>query len=84
MENDIGIDSCHDIIQNDTKSPFESFLKVADGKGFKNVEKSEEKKTDHDEADCFGNPEHGDEKTHHLIDDNPLIIFSSEKCLCIF
>ena len=33
---------------------------------------------------CFGNPEHGDEKTHHLINDDPRIIFFPEKCLGIF
>ena len=44
---------------------------MADREGFENIEKPEEKKTDGDEEDRFGNPDHGDEKAHHLIDDDP-------------
>jgi len=84
MENDMGIDSCHHIIQDDPPSPFQSSLQTTNRKGFENVEKPEEKKTDHDEAGSFGNPEHGDEKTHDLIDDDPLIIFFPKKYLGIF
>ena len=84
LENDIGVDPCYDIIQNNPKSSLQSFLQTADRKWFKNIEKPKEKETDDDEADGFGNPEHGDQKTHYLIDDNPLIIFFPKKSLGIF
>jgi len=84
LENDIGVDSCCHIIQNDPKSSLQSFLQAPDGKWFKNIEKPKEKETDDDEADGFGNPEHGDEKAHYLIDDDPLIIFFPQKYLSIF
>ena len=83
MENNISIDSCDHIIQNNPKSSPKSFLKVTDWEGFENVEKPKEKKGDDDEAYRFGNPEHGDEKTHYLVDNNPLVIFFSKKYLRI-
>jgi hypothetical protein len=84
MENDIGVDSCHHIIQDNPPSSPPSSLQTADRKWFENIEKPKEEKTDDDEASRFGNPEHGDEKTHDFIDDNPRIILFPEKYLCIF
>ncbi len=84
MKNDVGVYPCHYIIQDNSKSSFKPFLEAPDGKGFKNIEKSKEKETDDDQADGLGNPEHGDQKTDYLIDDNPLIIFFPEKFLRIF
>ena len=75
MENNIGIDSCYDIIQDNSKSSLKLSLDTADGNGFENVKKPKENKTDDDEASGLGNPEHGDEKTDYLIDDDPLIVF---------
>jgi len=84
MENDIGVDSCQGIIQDDSESSLQSFLQMANGRWFENVEKAKENKTDNDEESCFGNPEHGDKKTDHLIDDDPLIISFPKKYLGIF
>jgi len=42
MENDIGIDSCHHIIQDDSKSSFQSFSRWRIGR-VENVEKAKEK-----------------------------------------
>src|SRR4030042_3573871 len=83
-ENDIGINSCHHVVQYHAKSSLQSSLQMADRKGFEYVKKTEEKKTDDDEENCFGNPEHGDEKTDHLINDDPLIIFFPKKYLGTF
>jgi len=82
-ENDIGIDSCCHIIQNYPKSSLQSSFQKTDWNGFKNIEKTEEKKTDENEVNGFGNPEHGNEKTHHFIDNDPPIIFFPKNYLCI-
>ncbi len=84
MKNDIGIDCCHHIVQNDSIPPLQSFLQAANRKGFENVEKTEKKETDDDETSCFRNPEHGDQETNDLIDDNPLVIFFPKESLGIF
>src|SRR4030042_3292829 len=60
LENDISIDSCHHIIQDDSTSSFQSFLQLADRKWFENVEKAKENKTDDDEESCLRNTEHRD------------------------
>ena len=59
-ENDIRVDACYDIIQDDSKSSLKPFLQTTDRKGLQNVEKPEEKKTDDHEEKRFWNPEHGD------------------------
>ena len=84
LENDIGVDSCGNIIQDNSKSPFESFLDTADWKRLENVEEPKEEKSADHEEECFGNPEHRDEKTHDLVDDDLLIIFFPVESFGIF
>jgi hypothetical protein len=80
----IRIDPCHYIIQYDPKSSFESSLHVTDRKWFENIKKPEEEETNNDGEDCPGNPEHRNEETHHLIDDDPWIIGLLKVSLSIF
>ena len=81
--NDIRVDSCDRIVQDDSISSLQSFFQTADGKGFENIEKPKEKKTHDDKAERFRKPEHGDEKTDYLIDDNPLVILFPKEPLGI-
>ena len=76
MKNDIGIDSCNDIIQYNSKPSFGP-LDQTDGGGFNNIKKPEKKEADDDKKDCFGYPQHRDEKSHYLIDHDSGIILSS-------
>jgi len=73
LKNNIRVDSCNDIIQYNTISPFHSF-QDSDRRWFDDIEKSEEKEAQDDEKDRLLNPEHGDQEAHHLVDDNPWII----------
>ena len=84
MKNNIRVDSCDHIVQDNSKSSFESFLEMTDRKGFKNVEKPKEEKSDDHEEERLGNPEHRDEKAYDLVDDYLLIIFFPKKNLSIF
>ncbi len=84
LENDIGINSCCHIIQNDPKASTESFLQSSDGRGFDNIKKPEKKEADDDKKRCLWNPQHRDEKSHHLIDHDSGIIFFPKKYFSIF
>ncbi len=84
MKNNIPVDSCDHIVQDNSKSSFESFLEVTDRKGFKNVEKPKEEKSDDHEEERLGNPEHRDEKADDLVDDYFLIIFFPIESFGIF
>jgi len=77
MENDIGVDSGHDIIQYHPKSS-PHFFETPDGEGFEDIEKPEENETDQNEERCLRHPEHSNEEAHHLIDDDPGIIPPSQ------
>jgi hypothetical protein len=84
MKNDTRIGSCEDIVQDDSISSFQSFLQTTNRKRLENIENPKENKPNDDETNGFGNPEHGDEKTDYLIDNDPLIIFFAKKSLGIF
>ncbi len=84
LENDIGIDSCQNVIQHHSISSSPSFLYSSDGKGLKNIEKAKEKETCNNQEDCLWNPQHRDEESHHLIDHDSGIIFFPKKYFSIF
>ena len=73
MEQDVRVNPCCDIIQHDPISPLHGF-EAADRRGLQNVEAPKEEKANDEEDWFLRNPEHGDEKTHDLIDHNPPII----------
>jgi len=54
---------------------------MSDGKGFKNIEKTEKYKSDHDNEEGLFQPEEGDEESHHFIDHDPLIILFTKELL---
>ncbi len=82
-KNHIRKNSGHDIIQYHSKSsPY--FFETADGKGLEYIEKPEENETDQNEERCLRHPEHSNEEAHHLIDDDPGIIFFSKIVLSPF
>jgi len=62
------------VIQNNTE-PASDFFQLAARKWFDDIQKPKEEKSDGDEKESFGDPEHGEKIPHHLVDDDPLIIF---------
>jgi len=61
------------VIQDDTETTSNSFQLTA-RKWFDDIEKSKEEKSDQDEKEGLGDPEHGEKISHDLIDDDPSII----------
>jgi len=82
MENDIGIDPGHDIIQYHPKSS-SHFFETPDWEGLEDIEKPEENETHQNEERCLRHPEHSNEEAHHLIDDDPLVVRLAKILLCL-
>ena len=73
MENDVGINSSQDIVQHYPISSSHLFQET-NRRGFDDIEKAKEEKSDRDEKESLGDPEHGDKISHDLVDDDPSII----------
>jgi hypothetical protein len=74
LKRDICVNPGEHVIQDNTE-PASDLFQLTAREWFNDIQKPKEEKSDGDEKEGLGDPEHGEKISHDLINDDPLIIF---------